>query len=32
MNEAIHALEMLRLYEEQPDWGETQLITSLYKH
>ena len=32
VNDAIHALETLRLYEEQQDQGDTQLITSLYKH
>jgi hypothetical protein len=32
INDAIHALETLRLYEEQQDQGETQLISSLYKH
>ncbi|KAJ5751479.1 mariner-Tc1 transposon family protein [Penicillium nucicola] len=32
INDAIRALETLRLYEEQQERGETQLITSLYKH
>jgi hypothetical protein len=32
INDAIHALETLLLYEEQQDRGETHLITSLYKH